>query len=75
MSEKYDQAIREVISAIQVIIYRREETPIRGRDEVNFDLGLRLAELKKYSPDGKINWRRRLLELAAYAVWAAVGDE
>ena len=71
---KYDVALRQLTSFIQIIIYRRENTPIRDRQEVQLDVGLRLAELGKSERNGKKEWRKRLLELAAYAVFAAVSD-
>jgi hypothetical protein len=72
---RYTRALREVTSAVQILIYRRETSPVRDRVEVEEDLQLRLLELRKSAANGKITWRRRLLELAAYAVFAAVSDE
>lgn len=72
---KYTRALREVTSAIQILLYRRESTPIQSREEVHVDLERRLLEVGKSAANGKFIWRRRLLELAAYAVFAAVSDE
>lgn len=72
---KYTRALREVTSGIQVLIYRRESSPIRDRSEVQEDLQRRLLEIGKSAANGKIPWRRRLLEMAAYAVFAAIADE
>ena len=72
---KYGKALREVVSCIQVLIYRREGTPIRDREEVQLDLERRLREIQQYKAKDNLNWRRQLLELAAYAVFSAVTDE
>jgi hypothetical protein len=72
---KYDVALREVVSGIQVLIYRRETTPIRDRDEVHIDVERRLGEIRKYATNGKRSWRKGLLELAAYCVFAAAADD
>jgi hypothetical protein len=72
---RYTRALREVTSLIQVLIYRRESSPIRDRDEVHEDLQRRLLEIGKSAANGKLPWRRKLLEMAAYAVWAAISDE
>ena len=74
-AESFQKALREVAGQIQMLIYRRETTPIRNWNEVHFDLGLRVAEMVKASADGKKQWRIKLLELAAYALFAAVSDE
>jgi hypothetical protein len=67
---KYELVLRKVISGIQVMIYRRDGTPIRDRNEVKTDLLLRIAEL-----DGnKEEWRKRMIELAAYAIFATASD-
>lgn len=67
---KYEPVLRKVISGIQVMIYRRDTCPIRDRQEVQLDLSLRIAEL-----DGnKEEWRKRMVELAAYAIFAAASD-
>ena len=68
---KYERGLHRVISGIQVMIYRRDRTPIRDRKEVRLDLLLRIAEL-----DGnKEEWRKRMVELAAYAIYAVATDE
>jgi hypothetical protein len=74
-SDSYVRAIRQVSEFIQLLIYRRETHPIKDRDEVNEDLGKRVSQIAKYARNGKSEWRKGLLELAAYAIFAAVSDE
>jgi hypothetical protein len=74
-SPPYTKAMRELASAIQIMLYRRESSPIRDREEVNEDLARRLVEIARLARNGKTKWRRGLLELAAYAIFAAVSDE
>jgi hypothetical protein len=71
----YERALRQVVSAIQVLIYRRETSPIRDREEVYTELEWRLVQLKNHQGDAKERWRKTILELAAYAVFAAIADE
>jgi hypothetical protein len=73
--ESFSRAVREVADAVQVLIYRREPSPIRDRTEVTHDLGKRLEALSQASLNGKRQWRRALVELAAFAVFSAVSDE
>jgi len=74
---RFSRAIHDVTSEVQILVYHRESTPIKDRDEVLAELVKRLAELGKHGPNGngKSKWRRSLLELAAYAVYAAVVDD
>lgn len=74
-SDSYVRAVREVAGLIQILIYRREGHPIKDRNEVETDIKARLQELPNYAGDGKPRWRKGLLELAAYAIFAAVSDE
>jgi hypothetical protein len=67
----YQKAMREVASQIQIMIYRRGNTPIKGVEEVITDLGLRITEIAKEN-GSEGNRVKRLLELAAYSVYAAV---
>jgi len=71
----FTQAIREVTSLVQILIYRRETTPIRDRTEAQAELLLRVQEVGKSANNGKIKWRRSLLEMAAYCIFSAVSDE
>ena len=71
----YPRAIKELTTQIQILMWRREALPIRDRDEVRLELAMLLTELDKYMQDGKLKWRKSLLELAAYAIFAAVSDE
>ncbi len=73
--DSYIKAIREVSGLIQVLIYRRETSPIIDREEVEEDMERRVKELGTRVGNGKPQWRKRLLELAAYAVFAAIADE
>lgn len=68
----YQKAMRDVASQVQIMIYRRTNTPIRDWDEVLVDLNLRITELQKERPDRR---RARLIELAAYAIYSAVVDK
>lgn len=68
----YQKAVRETASQVQIMIYRRHITPIRDWDEVFLDLNLRIQEIMKDKP---ANRRKRLVELAAYALYASVADE
>lgn len=70
--DKYQNVLRRVISDIQVMIYRRSATPIRGKDEVQTDLLLRITELNGGTRD---EWRKRMIELAAYAIFAVASDQ
>jgi hypothetical protein len=65
----YQKAMREAAGQVQILIYRRGNAPIRGWEEVITDLGLRVTELAKDSGEHRF---RRLVELAAYALFAAV---
>jgi hypothetical protein len=68
----YQKAMRQVAGQVQILIYRRSTTPIRDWDEVTLDLSLRIAEIMKDKGETR---RRRLVELAAYAVFSSVEDE
>ena len=74
MSKAYalHQALHEVTNQLQILIYRRETCPIRDREEVKFDLAVRFSEL---NGQNKIEWRKRMVEMAAYALFAAVSDQ
>ena len=66
------QALHEVTNQLQILIYRRETCPIRDRDEVKTDLLLRITEL---NGDSRQQWRKRMIEMAAYALFAAASDQ
>lgn len=67
----YQKAMRDLASQVQIMIYRRANTPIRDWNEVLVDLNLRIKEL---ATDGDMR-RKRMIELAAYAVFSSVSDE
>ena len=73
--DSYAKIIHQLVSSIQVLVYRREALPILGREEVRTEIMKKLNELQTIGPNGKDKWRRVLLELAAYALYAAVADE
>jgi hypothetical protein len=70
-----DKALHDATNQLQIMIFTREDTPIRDRVEAVEDLRLRLDNLSTLAPDGKKRWRAGLVELAAYALFAAASDE
>jgi len=75
VDRQYHRTLEEVIDKLQVLVYRREDIPIRDRIEVHEELSRRVEEVSKAASNGRTLWRRRILELAAYAVFAATSDE
>ena len=63
--------MRDVASQVQIMIYRRSSSPIKDWQEIVVDINLRAAEIMK---DTGRSSEKRLLELAAYAVFAAVSE-
>jgi hypothetical protein len=75
VERQYHKTLEEVINKVQVLVYRREETPIRDRQEVSGELFRLVEAVTRASGNGRVNWRRKILELAAYAVFAATSDD
>ncbi len=73
--ELFARVVREVADQVQILIYRRESSPIRDRAEALTDLGEQVRSMPEAAMNGKKRWRRAMVELAAYAVYAAVSDE
>jgi len=73
--EPYQRAIRDVSNQVQRVIFQHETHPLRDRLEAISGLQHKLNDIALAGSDGKDKWRRRLLELAAYAIFAAVADE
>ena len=70
-----DKALHDVTNLLQVMIFTREDIPIRDRLEAIDALTLRLGNLSNLEVDGKKRWRAALLDLAAYSIFAAASDE
>jgi hypothetical protein len=64
--------VHDMTDQLQIMHWRRQHIPIRDRDEVKTDLLLRFQELNGAT---KQEWRARMVELAAYALYAAFSDE
>jgi hypothetical protein len=70
-----EKALHDATNQLQIMIFTREQTPIRDRQEAIDDLKLRVENLSKLGPDAKKRWRAGLLEMAAFALYAAISDE
>ncbi len=73
--DPYAKAMREVAGLIQFLIYRYETCGIKDRDEVLIGLRGRLQGVEKSLANGSVNWRKGLLELAAYCIFAACSQD
>jgi len=73
--DSYQKALQEVAGSIQVVIYKRQDAPLRDRAEAIRELKNVLQRVVVMGPNGKRAWRVGLLELAAMAIFAAVSDE
>ena len=77
VSGSIHKALHDLTTLLQIIIFQREDTPIKDRAEAIEALSLRIRNIANIGTgeNGKSEWRTALLELAAHAIWAAVSDE
>lgn len=64
--------MREVARQLDTLIVLRIEQPIRDRQEAVEDLTLRVSNM---GDADKRRWREGMLEIAAYAIYAALSDQ
>jgi hypothetical protein len=75
-TEALHKAVIDVTNQLQIIVITREDLPIKNRQEAIDDLAARLGNLGLPGGlNGKRRWRLGLIELAAYALFAAVSDD
>lgn len=73
--DPYTKTMREVAGLVQFLIYRYETCAIEDRAEILTGIEGRVAGVVKSVANGNVRWRKGLLELAAYCIFAATSKD